>query len=123
MMKKKHIIMFFAIEIIIVIFIIIFLQSGISLPKCYFYKNYGILCPSCGGTRCVINFFRGNLTESLKYNIIYFSIILYLIFLNIIMVINLILKEPKIKIMYPKIKHIYFFIIILLIYFIVRNIF
>ena len=100
------------------------IQNIVNNLKCKtFYKNYSILCPSCGGTRCVINFLRGNLTESLKYNIIYFSIILYLIFLNIIMVINLIIKEPKIKIMYPKIKHIYFFIIILLIYFIVRNIF
>ena len=121
-MKKRHIIMFFIIEIIIIIFIIIFLQSGISLPECYFYKNYNILCPSCGATRCVINFFRGNLTQALKYNIIYFSIILYLILLNVILILNLLFKH-KIKFMYPKLKYIYFFVILILVYFVVRNIF
>ncbi len=35
--------------------------------ECYFFKN-GIICPSCGGTRCVYSFFTGNFKEALLYN-------------------------------------------------------
>lgn len=123
MMKKSHIIIFFIIEVLIIFLIMIFILKGITLPECYFYKNYGILCPSCGGTRCVTNFFRGNLTESFKYNKIYFVMILYLILLNIVMIINLVSKKAKMTILYPRIKYLYVFILIWLIYFILRNIF
>ncbi len=35
--------------------------------KCYFLKN-GIICPSCGGTRCVYSFFTGDFKKALLYN-------------------------------------------------------
>lgn len=122
-MKKSHIIIFFIVEIIITCFIMILINKNISLPECYFYKNYGILCPSCGGTRCVTNFFQGNLTEAFKYNKIYFVMILYLIILNIVIIINLISKKERMTILYPRIKYLYVFVLVCLIYFVFRNIF
>ena len=55
-MNKKSLIII-SIEILILIVGIIFANSKIVgyLPECWIYKNTGILCPGCGGTRCVIN--------------------------------------------------------------------
>ncbi len=35
--------------------------------ECYFLKH-GILCPSCGGTRCLYSFFTGNFKQAFLYN-------------------------------------------------------
>ncbi len=46
------------------------------LPKCIFLQ-YGIVCPSCGGTRSVRNFVSGNFLLSFKYNPFVFLVIIY----------------------------------------------
>lgn len=48
-----------------------------EIAKCTFYKN-GILCPGCGGTRCVYNFVSGNFARSFEYHPFVFCLIWYL---------------------------------------------
>ncbi len=38
-----------------------------AIPDCVFYR-YGILCPSCGGTRCVQALLRGDVAAALSLN-------------------------------------------------------
>lgn len=60
-----------------VFFTEIFLLSGLSLlfnilkiRICPFYYFFKIPCPGCGLTRSFIELLKGNLCESLKYNIL-----------------------------------------------------
>ena len=50
-------------------------------------KRMGYMCPSCGGTRCLYNFFKGNFAEAFGYNqFIFFAIIyalVFVVFLNL----------------------------------------
>ncbi len=57
-----------------------------SLSECFFLER-GILCPACGGTRCVYSFFSGRFAEAIAYNAAFFCAIIYglvlLLWLNI----------------------------------------
>ena len=35
---------------------------------CYWYQNYGILCPTCGGTRSFLHFMHFHFTDAFHYN-------------------------------------------------------
>ena len=49
------------------------------IPDCFVVRQFGFLCPSCGGTRCVLNFFQGNFSTAFNYNPFIFILIIYLI--------------------------------------------
>ncbi len=92
------------------------------IPSCWVYKKTGFLCPSCGGTRCVVNFLQGNFKEAFNNHIVFFLGILYLIVINIVYLINLNKKQKILEWIYPKYWFAIIFIIILAIYTILRNI-
>jgi hypothetical protein len=48
-------------------------------------KLFGLTCPSCGGTRCVYNFFKGNFTEAFGYNQFVFVMIFYALALVVLL--------------------------------------
>lgn len=122
-MKKKQILLFFTIETVIIILSYVLIQQDINLPECYIYNKFNILCPSCGGTRCIKSLFKGDIIEAFKYNKVYFITIAYIIILNIVIIINLVTRKQKMKAIYPRLEYLYFFITILIIYFIFRNLF
>ena len=68
-----------------------------------FMKYFGLTCPSCGGTRCVYNFFKGNFTEAFGYNQFLFVLIIYVlilvVFLNLRYVFGLEFAKKPIKYM------------------------
>lgn len=118
-MKKRNIII---IEIFIVVLIYFFANSEyINLvPKCWIYETTGILCLSCGGTRCIQNIMKGNLVQAFYCNSMIFIAIFYLLIFNIVYLYNL---DKEIKIftwIYPKWWHVVLFVIIWLIYAIFR---
>lgn len=110
--------------VFLVLIIYIAIQYGIInlIPKCIINKNYGILCPSCGGTRCVINFARGNFIESFTFHPIFFITIIYLIIVNIIFIINSFRKSEILTFLYPKTKFWIVFLIVLFIFTVLRNV-
>ena len=109
----------------LVLIIYIAIQNGIIylMPKCIINEYFHILCPSCGGTRCVVNFINGNFMDSFKYHPIFFIMIVYLIILNIVFIINSLKSGQKIKFIYPKNKFWIIFIVVLFIFTIFRNVF
>ncbi|MBQ7128798.1 MAG: DUF2752 domain-containing protein [Clostridia bacterium] len=48
------------------------------IPNCPF-RNYGLLCPSCGGTRAVYLIFNGNFIVAFNYNQYFFLLAFYII--------------------------------------------
>lgn len=85
-------------------------------------KTFGILCPACGGTRCVVNLMLGNYQESFSYHPIFFLTILYLMLVNFIYIISTITKKEIASNLYPKAKFWMIFLGILLIFTVIRNI-
>ncbi|MBO5413745.1 MAG: DUF2752 domain-containing protein [Clostridia bacterium] len=126
MNKKLKKMIFIELGIVFLVLIIyIAIKTGIVsfVPRCIINKNFGILCPSCGGTRCVINFVGGNFVDSFNYHPIFFITIFYLIIVNVIFIINSFRKKEVSTFLYPKSKFWIGFIIILFIFTILRNVF
>lgn len=93
------------------------------IPNCPIKENLHILCPSCGGTRCVVNFILGNFYESFWYHPVFFITIIYLLFTSVLFIVNLFKKKKVLTFLYPKAKFWIGFGIITFIFTIVRNIF
>ena len=92
------------------------------LPECYFYNKLGLLCPSCGGTRCVIELMNFNFIQAIQMNGFIVITFLYLMILNIVYIYNTIRKKNKFKFLYIKNVHIIIWGVLLIIYTIFRNI-
>ena len=92
------------------------------IPPCFIYKHFGVLCPSCGGTRCVVEMVHGNFINAFFYHPVFFLTLVYLLIANLVYLINLRKKKKIATWMYPKEKFWIAFLIILLAFTIIRNI-
>ena len=121
-MSKKSIVMI-TIELIVLIILYGIVNFGFieRMPQCWIYHTTGVLCPGCGGTRCVIHMLKGNWLEAFYSHNIFFIGIVYLLSLNIVYVINLNKKKKMATWIYPKYWYGIIFAIFLIIYTIVRN--
>ena len=121
-MNKKRIIII-SIELVILIILAIVLNSSLInyIPKCWIYQTTEILCPACGGTRCIINLLHGDLKEAFLSHIVFFITIIYLLICNIVYIINLNKKKKIATWIYPKYWYSIIFVIFLIIYAIIRN--
>lgn len=108
--------------LVLIIFIIAKYKIFTIMPSCIINTLFGIECPSCGGTRCVINFISGNFKQSFYYHPIFFITIIYLIIVNLLYIINSFRKEEFITWIYPKTKFWIIWIIVLILFTIIRNI-
>lgn len=120
---KKRKIFIILIEIIIFIILYSFVNSTYInlIPQCWVYRQTGILCPACGGTRCLIYLLKGNWIQAFFSHMVFFVGIMYLLIFNFIYIVNL-NKEKKICTwIYPKYWYIIIFAVILIIYTIIRN--
>lgn len=121
-MKKRRMYII-GIEIIIFIILYSFVNSKYInlIPQCWVYRQTGILCPACGGTRCLIYLLKGNWIQAFFSHMVFFVGIMYLLIFNLIYIVNL-NKEKKICTwIYPKYWYIIIFAVILIIYTIIRN--
>ena len=122
-MNKKSLIII-ASEIICLIILYIFIKSkyiGLML-ECWIHKNTGILCPSCGGTRCVVYLLKGDFIKAFYSNMVFFIGIVYLFITNIVYIINLNKNRKILTWIYPKYWYSVIFAIILVMYTILRNV-
>ena len=122
-MNKKSLIIIVS-EIICLIILYAFIKSRYIglIPECWIYKNTGILCPSCGGTRCVVYLLKGNFIKAFYSNMVFFIGIVYLFITNIVYIINLNKNKKILTWIYPKYWYSIIFAIILVMYTILRNV-
>lgn len=121
-MNKKSI-WIIGIEIVVLIALYSFINSKYLaiIPECWVYQTTGLLCPACGGTRCVLYILEGNWVKAFFSHMVFFIGILYLLGINIIYLINL-NKDKKVGTwIYPKSWYAIVFAVVLIIYTIVRN--
>lgn len=60
-------------------------------PDCWLL-NRGIICPACGGTRCLINLFSGRFLLAFRYNQMFFLLGIYFVILILMLNISVFLK-------------------------------
>jgi len=122
MNKIKRLILVESCIAIILILCILVIISDVSL-ECFIERNFGILCPSCGGTRMAIYILTGQLLKAFIMHPIFFVVTIYLSFVNIIFIINSLKKGKKIcKWIYPNIKTLIILGILILLFTIIRNV-
>lgn len=123
--KTKNMILFEVIVMIFILVLYIIVKTEIIkiVPSCYILRKTGILCPSCGGTRCIKALINLNIVEALRMNAFYTITIIYLLILNIVYILNTIFKTNKFKIIYIKKVHLIIWLITLILYTVFRNIF
>lgn len=119
--KKMLILELGILLLVLIIFIIIKYKIFTILPQCPFNKFFNLQCPSCGGTRCIVNFALGNFKESFYYHPIFFLTIIYLIAINLLYIVNAFRKKDIATFLYPKTKFWIIWIIILLVFTVIRN--
>lgn len=122
MMKKQYKTLIL-VQILIIIFLIIsflFLKSEYTflIPKCLFKEKFGILCPSCNGTSFAIEMANFNFIKAFNIHPIFFILLIYLILLDAIYMTNVLFKK---NINIFKWWHSIIWIILLIIYTIIRN--
>lgn len=66
------------------------------IPDCPATK-LGLLCPSCGGTRCVRYFFSGHFGDAFAVNPFFFFLILYLGSALVLLNVGVLLKRNRIE--------------------------
>lgn len=95
---NKRSIRIIGIEIVGIIALYSFVNSKYLaiIPPCWVYSTTGLLCPACGGTRCILHMLEGNWIEAFLSHMIFFVGILYLLSINIVYLINL-NKEKKLE--------------------------
>lgn len=110
---KKMLILQLAIVSIGVLAIILTKTSITKLiPPCMVRDAIGIICPTCGVTRCVSNFLSLNFEASFMYHPVAFILTLYLIFIDIIYIINTVFDKKFFKILYPSINLLVIFFVV-----------
>lgn len=121
MNRKSRIIIGIEILGFIILYSLFHLSSIEWIPKCWIYRQTKMLCPACGGTRCMTYFLQGNWRQAFFSHMIFFIGMIYLLSVDIIYIINL-NREKKIATwIYPKYWYIIIFVILLIIYTIIQN--
>ena len=123
-MKKRVYKLCFIFSLLIVLGIIYYLfieTTGWAMP-CIIEKIFHVECPTCGITRMILSLLKGNIEEAISYNYCLFYMLPFITIFIIIYCIRYI-KNGKIEL--NKFLAIYLFIILLIlsIWFIVRNIY
>lgn len=122
-MNKKTI-QILGIEVIVLLILYRFVNSKYveMLPVCWVYQTTGFLCPACGITRCIRSLLQGNWIQAFFYHMVFFIGILYLLIINLVYIINLNKKEKIATWVYPKYWYVLIFVILLILYTIIRNV-
>lgn len=121
---KKQRKMLIGVQTLIFLFIIwlyIMLNTNMIkfIPECIYYEKFGVLCPSCGGTRFIISLLQFNLIDAFYFHPLFFILTIYLMILNISFIINTMFNK---KITIFKWWHIVFWAVLLMIFTFLRNI-
>lgn len=120
---KNYQIILIEIIILIVISFIINFKYITDVSQCYIFQSTGILCPSCGGTRCIQSLLQGDIGSAFHYNFVIACVAIYLVIFNIVYLINR-NKDADRKILtwiYPKYWYTIILAVILIIYTVLRN--
>ena len=113
---KKGFIIFLFILTLVVLGLVFLCLINYSCPIHKFLKIY---CPGCGGTRMLIDFLQGNFYQSFRWNPLLF---LWFVILIVYFIVFIIVYIKKKILLVPSKKILFFILITLLLFMILRNI-
>lgn len=115
--------------VLILVLLIVFYRSVYShsgeqwTMQCGFHELTGWLCPGCGGQRAFSHLLNGNVLAALGHNLMIIIILPLLLYIYLVLgQIYLVGNQNFRKYLVLKPWHAYVFLLVLLIFFIVRNI-
>lgn len=85
------------------VLVILYVKLNISqyMPPCSFKSLFGVICPTCGVTRCIANTLKLDIMTAITYHPTFFVLMIYLGILDIVYVINTLLGKKYFKNIYP----------------------
>lgn len=86
-MKKSNYKIFLIVGMIGILYLLVFFKYKIGIP-CLFHEITGLYCPGCGMTRAIISIIELNFYQALRFNMLIFIVIPFVI-------IYFILKDKK----------------------------
>ena len=111
--KRKMIILQLILILVGVLAILVIKTNIINLiPPCTVRSYLGIICPTCGVTRCIVNILNFNFSMAFMYHPMFFIIVFYLFFVNLLYIINTIFSKNFLKFLYPSFKFLALFYIL-----------
>ena len=120
-LKNYHIILM-EVGILGIVYAIINTKVFSQLTNCYIREKLNILCPGCGGTRCIKSLFKGDIVSAFTYHPIITITAIYLFICNIVYLINRKREEKIMTWIYPKYYYTIILAVILAVFTILRNI-
>jgi uncharacterized protein DUF2752 len=120
---KYSSIVFLAIALILVLSLYFFYSPNefLFFPKCPFYSITGLYCPGCGSQRAIHEIFHGNLWEGLKHNLLFILLFVVLWYQIIIYVLEISGRKIKKNVLHKPLTT-YAILIIIILFWILRNI-
>ena len=104
------------------VYVVINTKIFSQLTRCYIRENLNILCPGCGGTRCIRSLFKGDIVSAFSFHPIITVTAIYLIICNILYLINRKREEKIMTWIYPKYYYTIILAVVLVVFTILRNI-
>ncbi len=125
MKKYKNLLIIEGSIILTILSVILLINSKFInlIAGCTYNKLTGLLCPTCGGTRCVYSILNGRYYDAMKFNALIFLAIIYFSIINLIYIFNTVFNKKVLKMLYPKWWHTIIIGIIVILFTIFRNIF
>lgn len=104
--EKKNMIILQLILILIGVLAILLLKTDLIqlIPPCTIKSHLGIICPTCGVTRCIINTLNLNFSMAFTYHPTFFIGMCYLMFIDVLYIVNILLDKKIFKFLYPSFK-------------------
>lgn len=108
--------------VLIAIGTILFVEMGWVqlLPECQFRQQYGIICPSCGMTRCSIHILHFQWKEAFLYHPTLFLCVIWLGLADVIYIWNTIFQKKLGTFFFPSLGWLYFFLSLFVIQYVVK---
>lgn len=104
----------------VIAFILLKKIPVLGTGSCIIKENFNIPCIVCGVTRCINNLINFNFLEAFKYHPIFFIMCFYILFVDILYMINTLLRKRYLIFFYNSMTPFYVFLILFVIQYLLR---
>ncbi len=67
----------------------------LGLTECFYRRNFGVICPYCGGTRFIFYFLKLDFVKSFRYHPTSFVFLIFVIISTTVFIVDKIRKKPN----------------------------
>lgn len=113
--KKKRMLILQLILILVGVLAILVIKTDIIklIPPCAVRSCFGIICPTCGVTRCINNILSLRFDLAFKYHPVFFLGVCYFIIVDLLYVVNTMFNKKFLNFLQPTYKKLTIFYVLL----------